>query len=628
MRAPRSILFAMGLSLVARHSFAEDIAPEPVIISATQVPTPESQIASSVTVITGEDIDLRQQRTLPDVLRNVPGLNVVQTGGPGGQTSIFMRGTNLNHTKVFVDGIDVSDPSSPNASFDFAHFLTQDIAQVEILRGPQSGLYGSDAIGGVINIVTRDGTGPTSLQGSLEGGSFNTFNQTGSISGSADRLHYSANVEHFHAGEIPVTPLNLLLPGERRNDDDYDNLTASTKLGYELVRDFDVGLIARYSGTRLRNTGDDFSNFPDPSFPAREQTTSTTSEYYARAFAHGVLFDGRFDQTLGFAYTRKRTAILEPESALSLDTGERTKVDWRGAIKLASSETVVLGAEHSRDEISQPLSASLRINSGYAELQSQLGGNFFSAVNVRYDDNSLFGSKVTYRVAPLYRFSTTGTKLKASVGSGFKAPTLSELFQNFPPFFFANPRLNPETSVGYDIGLEQSLIDGAASVGATYFHNRLRNLITTDETGTSYANIGRATTEGVESFVAYQPLQVLSLRVDYTYTQATDDVLHQELLRRPRHKISVDANWTAMPGLSLDATLLTVSSWVDGNRDFSIPRLNTPPYTVVNLSGSYDINAHLVLFARVDNLFDRRYQNPTGFLQPSLGAFGGIKAKL
>src|SRR4051812_21608090 len=127
MRTPRFILSALGLTLVALQAFAEDVAPEPVVISATQVPTPESQIASSVTVITGEDIELKQQRALPDVLRNVPGLNLVQTGGPGGQSSVFMRGTNLNHTKVFVDGIDLSDPSSPNASFDFAQFLTQDI---------------------------------------------------------------------------------------------------------------------------------------------------------------------------------------------------------------------------------------------------------------------------------------------------------------------------------------------------------------------------------------------------------------------------------------------------------------------------------------------------------------------
>src|SRR6202023_4211218 len=183
-----------------------------------------------------------QERSLVDILKDVPGLNVVRTGGPGGQTVVFMRGTNNNHTKVLVDGIDVSDPSSSNASFDFSQFLTQDIEKVEILRGPQSGLYGSDAIGGVINIITKSGSGPAQLGAALEAGSFDTFNQTGVLSGSLDQFHYAANLEHFHSGKTPVTPLDLLAPGEQRIDDYYDNLTASTKLGFDVTQNLDVGL--------------------------------------------------------------------------------------------------------------------------------------------------------------------------------------------------------------------------------------------------------------------------------------------------------------------------------------------------------------------------------------------------
>jgi vitamin B12 transporter len=209
---------------------------ESVIVAATRLPTPESEIASSVTVITSEDIAARQERSLPDILKDVPGLNIVRTGGPGGQTVVFMRGTNGNHTKVLVDGIDVSDPSSSTASFDFSQFLTQDIERVEVLRGPQSGLYGSDAIGGVINIITKSGQGPTQFEASAEGGSFETFNQTAGVRGSVEQFHYNANVEHFHSGATPVTPLDLLAPGEIRNDDYYDNLTAATKLGYDIVR--------------------------------------------------------------------------------------------------------------------------------------------------------------------------------------------------------------------------------------------------------------------------------------------------------------------------------------------------------------------------------------------------------
>jgi vitamin B12 transporter len=635
-----SVVGAMALAASAVAAVAAEGAGSPesaesvesVIVAATRLPTPESEIASSVTVITAEDIAARQERSLPDILKDVPGLNIVRTGGPGGQTVVFMRGTNSNHTKVLVDGIDVSDPSSSTASFDFSQFLTQDIERVEVLRGPQSGLYGSDAIGGVIDVITKSGQGPAQFQASAEGGSFETFNQTAGVRGSAEQFHYNANVEHFHSGATPVTPLDLLAPGEIRNDDYYDNLTAATKLGYDVVQNFDVGLVARYTNSHLRVTGDDFSTFP--TFPAAQQTRTTTSEYYSRATAHLVSFDGFLDQTLGVAYTRKRTSTLEPASPQEgLATGERTKIDWQGALKFTQADTLVLGAEHARDEISEPISAANQIDSGYAELQSQLIEGLYSAINARYDQNDRFGGKVTYRVAPAYVIPGTGTKLKASVGSGFKAPTLSELFQSYPAFFFiANPNLRPEASTGYDVGVEQALVGETLRAGVTYYYNRVRNLIvpapSPDGINITYANVGRAHTDGVESFVAYNPVKAITLRADYTYTQATDDGTGQELLRRPKHKASLNAAWQATSAFSLNATVLTVSSWIDGNRDFSIPRLTAPGYTVVNLAASFAIDRHLTVFGRVDNLFDRHFQNPVGFLQPTLGAFAGIRAQL
>jgi vitamin B12 transporter len=629
MRAPilASILGLILQGMVSGQVQAADTdSLEAVVVTATRIPTPEIQVASSITVITADEIEARQERTLPDVLKDVPGLNVVQTGGPGAQTSVFMRGTDSNHTKVLVDGIDVSDPSNPNATFDFGQLLTQDIERVEVLRGPQSGLYGSDAIGGVINIITKSGQGPLQAAVSAEGGSFDTFNQTGSLSGSDDQFHYSANVAHFHSGATPVTPLDLLAPGEQRNDDYYDNFTASTKLGLDVTQGFDLGLVARYTNTHLLFTAQDYNVYP--TIPDAQQSGSNTNEYYARITAHLLSFDGVLSQTLGVAYTRNETANLAPETPESLDTGDRVKVDWQGAIKVSAADTLLLGVEDAQDEISQPISASIRIASGYAELQSQLAERWFSAVNVRYDDNDRFGSKVTYRFAPTYVNTDSGTKLKASVGTGFKAPSLSQLFQNFPPFFYGDPNLKPESSTGYDAGFEQALANDTIRFGATYFYNRIRDLITSNVTDTSYANIGKATTEGVESFVSYQPIKQLVLRVDYTFTEASDDILHQELVRRPKNKGSFNAEWHATDALLFDVDVLSVGTWVDGNRDFSIPRLDAPPYTTVNIATSYDLNARVVLFARIDNLLDRHYQNPVGFLQPSIGAFAGIKLKL
>ncbi|HEY8052007.1 MAG TPA: TonB-dependent receptor [Steroidobacteraceae bacterium] len=618
----------IALSYASSLCAANADEQQPIVIAATRVPTPVLEVASSITVVTAADIEARQERTFADVLKDIPGVNVVQTGGPGGATSVFMRGTNSNHTKVLVDGIDISDPSNSTGAFDFGQLLTQDIQRVEVLRGPQSGLYGSDAIGGVINIITRSGSGPLQFTGAVEGGTFDTFNQAGTLSGSQDAFHYSASVSHYHAGSVPVTPLDLLAPGEARNNDYDDNLTFSTKLGLDVTPGFDLGLVARYTDIHVRTTGEDYLPPLFVGVPAAEQTAAATDEYFTRLAAHALSFDGLLDQTLGLAYTHDRTSTVVPQTPAALNTGERRKADWQGNLKFDPTETVVLGAEYERDEIDQPIEANVHVTSGYAELQSQLGEHWFSALNARYDDNSLFGSKATWRFAPAWVIADTDTKLKASVGTGFKAPTLSELYQSFPPFFFANPNLKPESSTGYDLGIEQGLIRDVLRAGVTAYYNRIRDLITTDVTGTTYANVGRATTQGIESFIAWQPLQTLTLRLDYTFTEASDEVLHQELLRRPKHRASFDTTWQATSAWQWNLDVLWVGTWVDGNRDFSVGRLDAPGYTTLNLATTYDLSPRFALFGRIDNLFDRHYENPVGFLQPSLGVFAGIKVKL
>jgi vitamin B12 transporter len=620
------LLFTSFLVATALGIASAAAQVETVVVTATRIPTPQSQIASSNTVITAKEIEAKQEQTLPDVLKDVPGLNVVQTGGPGGATSVFMRGTNSNHVKVLIDGIDVSDLTTPTGTFDFGQVLTPDIQQIEILRGPQSGVYGSDAIGGVISIVTRSGDGPLKATANIEGGSFDTFNQSLGASGSSGAFHYAANLEHYYSGETPVTPLDLLAPGEKRNDDRYDNVTGSTKLGYDVTDNFDLGLVARYTNSQLYFTGNNFATFP--ALPDATQSEGTSLQYDTRATAHLVLFDGILDQTLGLAYSSTRSNDFSPDGPPSPSSGDRVKLDWQGIVKLSGDETLVLGAEHERDEIDVPVSANTSINSLYAELQSQFGESFFNAVNIRYDDNDRFGSKLTYRAAPVYLIKETGTKLKASIGTGFKAPTLEEMFENFPSFgFFGNPNLKPETSTGYDFGFEQSLFEDQIQFGATYFRNNIRNLIDDNATFTSYANVGRAETDGVESFVSYQPIQAVTLRADYTYTEANDEILDQELLRRPKNKISVEANWQAMTALSFNASVLYVSSWIDGNRDFSITRLRAPGYTTANIAARYALTDQLALFGRIDNLFDEHHQNPVGYLQPGRGFFIGINAK-
>jgi len=625
LRAHTLFCLLLAAAVLAAPARA-DADLETVVVTATRIPTPESQVASSITVITADDIESMQNRTLPDVLKEVPGLNVVQSGGPGAQTSVFMRGANANHVKVFIDGIDVSDPSIPTGAFDFGQLLTGDIEKVEVLRGPQSGLYGSDAIGGVINVITKTGSGPAQFTGSAEGGSFDTFNQMGSVSGSSGGFHYSATIDHLHSGETPVTPLDLLLPGERRIDDYYDNVTGSSRLGFDVTDALDLGLAARYTDTHLRLTGENEDNFPDD-FPDFSQSTNDTRQYYTRFTAHNLAFDGVLEHTLGLAYSNVKSSDFSPDDGPSVYAGNRFKADWQGSIKLVPDQILILGAEHERDAISQPISAATTIDSGYAELQSTFGGSLFDTLSVRFDDNDRFGSKVTYRFAPAYLIEDSATKLKASIGSGFKAPTLSEMFENFPPYFFGNPNLKPETSVGWDAGFEQAVAAGTVHFGVTYFNNHIRNLIDSNADFTSYANVGRARTDGVESFLYYQPAGRYSARLDYTYTAAIDEIADAELLRRPKHKASLRNSWRATSRLSFDASILFVGSWEDGNRDFSVSPLAAPGFTTVNVAVNFALNDAWAFYGRIDNLFDRHYEEPIGFLQPSIGAFAGIKLK-
>jgi vitamin B12 transporter len=633
-RARGALLGAIALALKLPGAIAQDQTAlsaqdlPPIVVSATRIPTPVDEVASSITLITSADIDAQQARTLPDVLQLVPGVNVVQTGGPGGATSLFMRGTDSNHVKIFVDGIDVSDPSTPGDTFDLEHLLLGDVDRIEVLRGPQSGLYGSDAIGGAITIVTKPGSGPLKATALLEAGSFGTFNQLGSVSGSMDATSFAFNIDHFRSTATPVTPLDELAPGEQRHDDSYDNQSFSAKLGTKLTDTLDIGLVAHYLDSTLLFTGENYDLFPP--IPDATRSEEDMQQLFTRATAHLVSFEGRFDETLGIGYTHDHTSDYGPELTPSYERGERLKVDWQGNLTLAPNEILVLGAEHQRDSIEQsPISASMTTDAGFAQLQSSIGGRFFDTVSVRYDDNDRFGSKTTFRIAPEFVLTETGTTLKGSVGTGFKAPTLNQLFVNFPAFdFFANPDLKPETSTGYDLGFEQALLQRQLSFGATYFHNYLRDLINENSTFSSYANVDRATTYGFENFIAYAPSARLRMRADYTYTLAEDDTTHQELLRRPKVKASYALTWQASDALSLTATELYVGPWIDTNRSGTISSLTAGGYATTNVAGSYVLSRCLTVFTRLDNLFDRRYQDPVGFDRPGFGVFVGFKATL
>lgn len=620
-------------ALLCSQSIAQQVEPalilDEITISATTLPTPVAQVGSSVTVITSEEIERTQRRTLADVLAPVPGTNIVQTGGPGGQAAVFIRGTNANHVKVLIDGVPVNDPSTPNGAYNFGLLPVADIARVEVLRGPQSGLYGADAIGGVISITTKAGKGPPKAIMALEAGSFGTFNQSSQISGAEDRIDYFFSATHQRSEATPVTPSYLVPPGYRINNDFYDNWSFASRLGASLTDTLHISLVTRYTDALLKYTSD--SGWP--SIPNTSRSEQRDQSLLARLEGTWSLWDGRITNTFGTGYIKEDRHYAAPADTFNLeltnpDLGERNIYDWRTDFAITEEQKLIVGLQHEREHFNDRIiSASGSTSAGYLEWQGKIVEYLTFAANIRHDKSDDYGGHTTWRFAPALTLPATDTRIKASAGTAFKAPTLSQRFADSRPAFefYGNPDLKPETSTGFDIGFEQPLQNERVLLGATYFHNSINNLINTNETFTSYTNIGRATTQGVEAFAAIKLNDNVDLRADYTFTLARDNIARQELLRRPRNKASLTAFWQAHEKLKLSATLLYVGSWVDGNRDFSIPRLRTNGYATVNLTADYQANEQTVLFARVDNLFNRRYENPTGFLRPGLGVYAGLR---
>jgi vitamin B12 transporter len=679
----RSRLRAFGISssvgviaccatAAAQQAPAQQPASAPIqlptieVVSPTLIATPESQTASSVTVITSEQLERDQRRTMADALATVPGMNVVQTGGPGGLTSVFLRGTNSNHVKVLVDGIDVSDPSSTDASFDFGQLLTGDVERIEVLRGPQSGLYGSDAIGGVISVTTKQGSGPPKVTASVEGGSFGTTREQLGLSGSQGGFSYAFNVEHFQSASVPVTPLTPnpsygylgLAPGEQRNNDFYDNWTYSTKLGATLSDTVAVNVVARYTDSKLLFTGENCLAFPQ-CFPEALQSTQTDHQLFGRTELVWSPTD-IFKNYFGVNYTNEYTWFFDPnpDSGLtsplvtppSTTVGTRLKEDYRGEVQVAPGQLVMFGAEHQNETLRTDstdvvdangnatfftTNAQRRDDAGWLQLQSQITKQFNLAANIRYDDYDTFGGHTTWRVAPVFVVPGTDTKLKASYGTGFKAPSLFDLFVNFPGEFVGNPNLKPEESRGWDAGFEQPLAGDRFRFGVTYFNNNVTNLINTGLASPGIfteVNIDAATIYGVESFAAWKVTNNLDFRVDYTNTTAKDDSDGQQLVRRPKNKGSFTAAWRVDDKLTLSATVLYVGSWLDLDRAGVLfpcsggqPCVDASPFTTVNLAATYAASDNVSYFMRIDNLFNQQYEDPVGFLRPGIGIYGGVR---
>jgi vitamin B12 transporter len=626
--------FIAALSAAAQ---AETTVPE-TVVTATRTATPIEQVGSSVTVITAADMERRQQRTVQEALKAVPGLRVVQLGGPGRQTSVFARGTNSNHVLVLIDGLEANDPSTPNGAFDFAHLMTENIDRIEVVRGPQSTLYGSDAIGAVINIITKKGSGAPTATARLEAGTRATVQPALGFSGAYGRVNASASATYFATGGETVVADRLRGPGVLPEKDASENMSANTRLGIDIGEASEVALVARY----VRADRDLDIGGENPNSRSIDETQSYRLQGKTR------LLDGMWEPTLAFNYSRyDRDTSDDPDSLSATlqrtgDTGKKYKGELQNDVKLGENNLVTLGLEVERDELHEIThtdfggfvidgSSDAAVTNKAIYLQDRVTyGRFSATIGGRIDDHGSFDEKKTYRVAPVVRIPETGTRLKAAYGTGFRAPALFELYgftiNNFGGVFRGNPALQPEESRGYEAGFEQSVMDARVRFGSVYFNNDIKNLISCGFTTCS--NVRQADTWGAETFIAADVTEQVEVRTDYTFTRVEDASKQfvSTLTRRPKHK--VDSEVVYRPTAAAQASL--GMSYVGPQQDVDFVTGGATykgGYTLFNLAGSYQLSDRFEVFSRVVNLLDRRYEVADGFRGPGLEAFVGAKAR-
>ncbi len=583
---------------------------EETVITPTRTKQLLKNVGSSISIITQKDIESSKAPLLLDVLRQVPGLEVTRTQGIGGTTSLFIRGASAAQTLVFVDGVQMNSPTT--GAFNFANLTTDNIERVEILRGPQSTLYGSEAMGGVINIITKKGTGDTKVILGTEYGMHDTYRETVHVSGGKERFDYSMGASYLKTHGISAA-------SSGSEKDGYENFTGSARLGWNFL---DNGRV----DTTVRGSHSDFE------YDAFVYGVGAVDDPDRRQTTDEILFSTKVHKTFFDLWTPSFLVSVNDTELKGLDPTDESgefriptrvwRLEHQSDFTLFDIDTVTLGYEYEvqEGENAGKFDKTFWNNALFFQNQIKLFESLTWTAGLRYDDYSTFGNNLTYRTTASYNNEKIGTRFHGSWGKGFRAPGLNELF--FP--FFGNPDLNPEESKGWDFGVEKEILKDKLSMDVTYFENDFTNLITAaiQPDGSFLAeNVAKAASEGIEMTLTYKPSTRLSLTGTYTYTETRDRDEDRQLPRRPRNRATLGINTQPLTKLNMTVTGVMVRDRIDSDGK------EMDNYWTVNQITRYDITKLMAAYVRFENLFDYDYEEVTGFGTLGFTAYGGLEFK-
>ncbi|MBT5242042.1 MAG: TonB-dependent receptor [Rhodospirillaceae bacterium] len=638
--------FALALASVSLVPLAASAADRPIeiqdeiIVTASRVPQNRLAVGSAVDSLSETDIKTRQDAFLSDLLRDLPGLAVNRSGPAGAFTQVRLRGGEASHTLVIIDGIEVGDPFNAG-EFEFAHLTSGGVSRVEVLRGPQSALWGSEAIGGVINVVTGPSVTPEGpwAQGFAEGGSFGTLRGSAEAGTAGDWGVVRGSLAYSDISGISASPSDP-------EKDGYDNLTGFVFTTFNINDAFSLSLSGRHVSATAAEDAQDFTfGSPTQGFVIDSDGERKSDRWYGRAVADLSMMNGQWTHQLSANLTDTQNESFSGGAFSFGSEGRKWDFEYQTNFAFETGES----ASHALSAVLEyeDLSYENRGAGGGAENQSQTGEQKSAALEyrlgladqvflsgaLRYDDNDRFDDETTYRVTAAWAVPDTGFKLRGSYGTGVAQPSFFELFGFNPDFFIGNPNLQPESSEGWDVGVDYSFADGRGLASLTYFDSNLENEIFTDFGVFPFTvdnRSGVSTRDGIEAAFRVDPLDAVSLSASYTYTDAKDDGGAREL-RRPRHTGSLNVTYRfAGNRAAVDFGLNYNGEMQDSEFIFATPETSVTldDYVLGTLAASFDVTDRVQLIGRVENLFDESYQEVFGFASPGIGAYAGVRIRL
>ena len=607
---------AAALAMLPTSAFAQT-AEDEIVVTASGFEQPRSETGQAIDIVDRDRLEQLQSATIADALQTVPGVRIATRGGLGGQSSAFIRGGSSAQTLVLIDGVRINDLTSPNGAFDFGALMAGNIGRVEILRGPNSVIWGSQAIGGVVNIQSIAPVDGLEGRMGAEYGAYDTKRLNANLAGSSGRLESSVGGSFVNSDGI-----SALAGGTER--DGYDNLTGNARLKVHVADNVDLDFRSYYNRATVAY---------DSAFGvgANGLPVSRNRQFVGYVGANFDLLDGHLQNRIAYTRTDIKRIGTDPVVFSFNNFNVRGAIDraeYHAAFDLNDALTLVAGAEYERSfastafEGAAPDVARNDVGSGFGQVIMRPVAGLTLTGGVRHDVYDDYGGQTSFGGNAAFTPNDGRTMFRATYAEGFRAPTLTE---GQPPY--GNPDLKPETARNFDLGVEHQFLGNKAQIFATYFNRRSNDLIAFSSISFQSENIDQVTAKGLEAGLNLNPTNDLDIRASYTLVDAINRGVganfgNRQALR-PQHSASVIADWHTPFGLSVGSSLLLIGDSFDNAANTL--RLNG--YALVGLRASMPLTDALEVYSRIDNLLNADYTVVAGYNSFGRNATIGVRAK-